>query len=386
MGVQVYTNGFRHAFGICQMNLKIVGLWPNLNDSKAKDIISLLRLIITFFTIITFVTMAQTTKLLMIWGDLNSMIDTLSTASLPITVTVLKTILFINHKREIAALLLSVFKDWSAYKSEKEVRNMFTNAQTTRKISYICMCLGIGSVNGYVAIRMSQEMDVLPGQINKREPMLISYFPYDYKPSPIYEITWLLQYAGAILATFIYSGIHCLFVGLVLHLRGQVKNLRLSMKVLEFDDKNQHETRFKQEIGFIVERHEHLNSANNKTYYKVFFTLISADKKNMYLPLLQIIFMMIYVMHIGTHIFIFCFVAEKLQDESLLIRESAYNFQWYEMSPENSKLLLLIIQRSQKPLVVTAGKFCSFSLHLFAQIIKTSGGYLSMLLAIKDRM
>ncbi|XP_014212166.1 odorant receptor 4-like [Copidosoma floridanum] len=399
--------GFQYAFGVCHTNLKIVGLWPGSINSKFNGIIPVLLLTITIFIMITFVTMAQTTKLLMIWGDLGLMINNLSTANLPITVVIIKTILFYNYKRELGMLLSSVINDWNADKTKGEVINMVRNAKTTRKLSFICLFLGMGSVNGQLAVRISQELDILPGQINKREPMLISYFPYDYKPSPIYEITWLFQYLGAILATLIYSGIYCFFVGLVLHLRGQLANLRFRLETLDIDGNKANHRKITKKIGFIVERHNILNRFAKEienVFNGIFLveiisctvliclqlfllvTLISDDNKDINVPILQIVFTVTYVMHVGTHVLISCYVADKLQDESSAISQSAYNIQWYNMASQNSKLLLMIMQRSEKPLKLTAGKFCSFSLLLFIQILKTSGGYLSMLLAVKEKI
>ena len=107
---------------------------------------------------------------------------------------------------------------------------------------------------------------------------------------------------------------------------------------------------------------------------------------------------------------------------------------WYDLPPNDAKTLLIPLQRTGKPLEVTAGKFVVFSLNLFSnvsirsnkkakrnyafrkyyfhffllnvfykilvsvshllfkhfitslQIVKTSAGYLSMLLAVRDKL
>jgi hypothetical protein len=43
----------------------------------------------------------QIIKLIMIWGDINEMIDNLSTATIPITVVVIKMIICISRKKGI---------------------------------------------------------------------------------------------------------------------------------------------------------------------------------------------------------------------------------------------------------------------------------------------
>lgn len=152
--------------------------------------------------------------------------------------------------------------DWTSCKTDQEIENMWVNARAARKMSYLCIVLGFGSVSGQSVIRIAQEMDIIPGQIEKRLPMVSSHFPYDYKSTPIYEITWCLQYAGAGLATLVYSGVYCLFVGLVLHLRGQVANLRYRLETLKSSNANDRmvsRNKFREKIGVLVERHESLN-------------------------------------------------------------------------------------------------------------------------------
>lgn len=142
-------------------------------------------------------------------------------------------------------------EDWTSEKTQKETNNMHHNASLARKISLLCAFLGFCSVNGQLMVRLAQELDIVPGPAEKRLPMLSSYFPYDYKPSPIYEITWALQWLGAALATLVFSGIYCLFVGLVLHLRGQLANLKIRME-------KQEKSHFSRGIGQICKRHEFL--------------------------------------------------------------------------------------------------------------------------------
>ncbi|NP_001177480.1 odorant receptor 25 [Nasonia vitripennis] len=396
--------GFDHAFSLCRINLGTVGLWPNSKNGKGhQEVASLIFFIISLFTIIVFVNLAQTVKLIMIWGDLNHMIDNISTANLPIAVVVFKMLTFRRYKKTLTRLLGIAMDDWCTKKTSREAENMSKNARTARKMSLVCVVLGFGSVNGQLAVRISQELDILPGQTEKRLPMLSSYIPYEYQTSPAYEITWFMQYLGAVLATLVYSGVYCVFVGLVLHLRGQVANLRFMFESVD-DPEEDKGKNFRRRLRSLVERHESLNrfaedieniftlmflaeilSCTIQICLQVFLLVTLMSNDNGGVPILQILFMMVYAMHVGTHVFICCYVADKLRDESLSICDLAYNYEWYRLPARDARLLLFIMLRAERPLEVTAGKFCAFSLRLYAQILKTSGGYLSMLLAVKDR-
>lgn len=130
---------------------------------------------------------------------------------------------------------------------------MCTNARLARKMSLVCVALGAGTVNGHLAIRIGQELRLLPGKPSTRLPFVDSYFPYDVQPSPLFEITWCLQYVAAVLATVAYSGIYCLFVGLTLHLCGQLANLRGRVEdaVAGVEDS----LKFRARLVEVVERH-----------------------------------------------------------------------------------------------------------------------------------
>jgi hypothetical protein len=90
---------------MCRRNLRFVGLWPNMNNRKYENFISICLFLLSITTIIIFVNVAQTTKLIMDWGDLTKMSDNISTANLPIAVAVIKMLVCISHKKGICKIL-----------------------------------------------------------------------------------------------------------------------------------------------------------------------------------------------------------------------------------------------------------------------------------------
>ncbi|XP_071642877.1 uncharacterized protein [Temnothorax longispinosus] len=69
--------------------------------------------------------------------------------------------------------------------------------------------------------------------------------------------------------------------------------------------------------------------------------------------------------------------------KSKAIGNAAYNSAWYDMKAKDRRVLLFIILRSQRQLQFTAGKMAVLSLEYFTTIMKASGSYLSVLLAMK---
>ncbi|XP_076284908.1 odorant receptor 13a-like [Lasioglossum baleicum] len=67
---------------------------------------------------------------------------------------------------------------------------------------------------------------------------------------------------------------------------------------------------------------------------------------------------------------------------SKMIIEAAYQMAWYDLHPNISRQLVLLILKSQKGLPLTFGKFSTLSLRSFTRIMKASASYVSVLLAM----
>ncbi|XP_025164032.1 odorant receptor 2a-like, partial [Harpegnathos saltator] len=81
--------------------------------------------------------------------------------------------------------------------------------------------------------------------------------------------------------------------------------------------------------------------------------------------------------------FIFCYAGEYLINKSKAIGYAAYDITWYDMDPKHTRILSLIILRSQKQLTLTIGKLMDLSLQRFASIMNSAGSYVSVLLAMQ---
>ncbi|KAL6429638.1 hypothetical protein ACFW04_007516 [Cataglyphis niger] len=97
----------------------------------------------------------------------------------------------------------------------------------------------------------------------------------------------------------------------------------------------------------------------------------------------QIIRSLLFYAITNLEAFLFCFAGEYLNNKSKAIGIAAYNSAWYNLKPEETRILLLIMLRSQKQLTLTVGKLTNLSLEYFASIMNASGSYLSVMLAMQ---
>ncbi|XP_011298919.1 uncharacterized protein [Fopius arisanus] len=83
------------------------------------------------------------------------------------------------------------------------------------------------------------------------------------------------------------------------------------------------------------------------------------------------------------HLFFLSRPAQKLMDQSSRIHWSAYQGCWYRIPIRSKKMLILIMIRSGKPSILTAGKLYVMSSQSFARVVKTSMSYFTVLLSMR---
>ncbi|XP_060821373.1 uncharacterized protein LOC132910029 [Bombus pascuorum] len=87
----------------------------------------------------------------------------------------------------------------------------------------------------------------------------------------------------------------------------------------------------------------------------------------------------LYISIIISMLYLYSFIGEQLSNESMKVSEAFYATDWNNLSLHNQKLLLLVMSLGRRTLHVTAGKFYTFSLYGFIDVMKTSFGYVSLL-------
>ncbi|XP_018305102.1 odorant receptor 115 [Mycetomoellerius zeteki] len=357
-----------------------------------------------------FMCIPQSTNLVFIWGDVDMMTENLATANIPVANSFMKAFTIWRRRKVLKLLVNFFYQDWYMPKTSEERTIMLKNAKIVRKISIWCTILTQIMVTIYIVLRISTIIRFSPN--DPACPMLYTaYFPFDITRSPIFELICICQILSAYSATVTYTGTDSFISMLVLHVCGQFENLRERLKNL-VNDSNGIKTsqEFKSELRQIVMRHEHLNwfaktieesfnmmmliqmlsctvqlcfqgfqvftvSGSKIAFYQILFMFAKTieDSFNMML-LIQILSCTVQLCFQGFQVF-----------RSTEIGLSAYESNWFNMPGKEARNLLLIMHRSTIPLYLTAGKFSTFSLQMFSKIVRSSLGYLSVLLTVTER-
>ncbi|XP_032690553.1 uncharacterized protein LOC116853541 [Odontomachus brunneus] len=263
-------------------------------------------------------------------------------------------------------------------------------------------------------------------------------YPYGIQKTPVYVITYFTQMSAALYGAAINSTVDTFIALLLLHICAQLINLRITLNewVENLTEKSILSTDFKKGLSAIVLRHEdlirnaktiddcystvllmHIVIATFQLCFESFqvYTLINLRvtlnkqvkkltdksissaifKKDLVAIIVQhenlirsaetiddcySTVLLVYMIAIT---FQLCFESFQLY-ASTSMAHGVYECKWYDLPPKDAKDLMFIVYRSRIPLRLTAGKFGTFSLEMFGTTVKTSMGYLSVLLTMSN--
>ncbi|XP_023313487.1 odorant receptor 10a-like isoform X2 [Trichogramma pretiosum] len=366
------SDGFEYIMAPCRFFLRLLGAWPDPLENDSWS--STLRILIVTTIMFLFAIVSQTVKLFNCWDNLNAVAEILSNCNIPTSIATVKIVNIWYHRHVLKDMLSQVIDDWKLPRTEEELTLMWQNAKSQLNSSVEWPLYMTGS------------------------------FPYDTQKTPYYEFTIFGQLFSNVLASTSFSSSDSIFFILMLHLINQLSILKLSVtnlpqKIVTIQDR----INFMNKFTSFHARHNQLwrfSLAVENTFNRMFliqmvpcifglgtqgYQLISNIIQE-HTPLVELVFMIYFLVLFLFTIFTYCYVAELLRRQSLEISDAIFACNWRILKSREIKLLAFVMARAQKPFEITVGKFANFSLQLYVRILKTSAGYLSMLLAVKEKI
>ncbi|KAF3054351.1 Odorant receptor 373 [Nylanderia fulva] len=259
-----------------------------------------------------------------------------------------------------------VKEDWTRSKTEEEQRIMIRRAQTARLIMkwgyfviFISYILVVIFPSFGIFLRYLTNITD-PGRLMP----LQTYYMYNTNESPLYEITFFLQGLSLMATATTYTNTDTFMGGLVFHVCGQLENLKARILNVEFH-------RFEDSLSANVQDHARLMRS-----IKIIddtFTLMLLGRN---LSIARLIYILISFINTFTHMFLHCAWNG--------VYEAVCQYKWYNLKSSQARNLLIIMRQTKKPLYLTAGKLFPMTMATFCSLLKTSGGYISVLLAHRN--
>ncbi|XP_072750609.1 odorant receptor 4-like [Anoplolepis gracilipes] len=328
--------------------------------------------------------------------DLFNLMDCLSSFLAYMKVMTKFIVLWLNQ-REFIKTLAIMSKDWhDCANSEISMQETIYKAKLSDRITNAMLMLHTLSVVGYGTRILLANVDITdrasePPYIHKME------LPFDVNTQKVYRMVVIAQFVYVIMCSWAAGAVNALLLTLTLHAGGQMDILRNWL--IEFSSNENGKKRSLFTTNEIIEKHQRIINFSEKVenLYTYIALLQFASNTIMICSLAflivsaigtpdateQIIRSLLFYAITNLEAFIYCFAGEYLNNKSKAIGIAAYNSTWYNLKPEETRILLFIILRSQKQLTLTVGKLTNLSLEYFASIMNASGSYLSVMLAMQ---
>ncbi|GAB1863063.1 Odorant receptor [Camponotus japonicus] len=293
-----------------------------------------------------------------------------------------KFIAFWLNQREFIKTLAMMTKDWhDCVNSEIGMQETICKAKLCERITNAMLLLHTLSVIAYGTRIILANVDITdrtsqPPYIHKME------LPFDVNTQRVYKMIVIAQFVYVIMCSWAAGAVNALLLTLVLHIGGQMNILHSWLMDFTSNESVKKRTIFT--INQIIEKHQRIINFSEKVenLYTYIALLQFASNTIMICSLAflivsaigtpnateKIIRSLLFYAITNLEAFIFCFAGEYLNNKSKAIGIAAYNSAWYNLKPQETRILLFIILRSQKQLTLTVGKLTNLSLEYFASV------------------
>ncbi|XP_011870729.1 PREDICTED: odorant receptor 4-like isoform X2 [Vollenhovia emeryi] len=346
--------------------LRIFGMWPD------KSCVLLRRLF--WFVMLVVEQILQYRYVIMRYHllEFSEIMNVLSSV-MTYTVFLIKVVIFWYKQRTFNRILTMMAIDLGKSSSTK-----FT-------VTFFSFSIVIKRVNDDTASNVSTRLLILEMDL-----------PFDTSQRFVYESVIIVQFLYLLLCADANGLLNALLINLVLHASGQINILRKSL--MEIFTKKGESSPNQLMIKKLIRKHQKIiifSEQIEDLYSYIAMVLFVSDtvitcclgvtivasigQPDAWKSILRNL-MFYFVMNMEA--FIFCFAGEYLSAKSKSIGDAAYDSLWYESGSRDSRSILFLIMRSQNQLTITIGKIMNLSLERFSSIIKASGSYISVLLAM----
>ncbi|XP_045514056.1 odorant receptor 4-like [Pieris brassicae] len=221
-----------------------------------------------------------------------------------------------------------------------------------------------------------------------------SWYPFD-KTQPVpHFFVYLFEILMGQVCVWITLSMDLLFSGMASHIVLLLHFLQSQLKSLTVLNKSEEE--YHQEIVNCIKLHQRLirycfdigeafsfiNLVNivvsSINICCVFFTILVLDP---FLAISNKLFLVSALLQVG----MLCWYGQDIIHANSNISIAAYNSGWYEMTPRCRRALLLMIQRTQKPIGFTAMNFTYISLMTYTAIMTRAYSYFGLLYTLYNK-
>ncbi|KAL7299528.1 hypothetical protein TKK_0007607 [Trichogramma kaykai] len=394
------TSDFDWAFGLNRWSFRLIGLWLNKEDriDPGKD----WQIICTALMVLTGFVGPELVALHKVLDNFTLIIDNIC-ISAP-SLAALVQLLILRNNREVHGRILRVAKsDWLRGRPERERDIMLRQARKGRIFTMISYATLFSSVLSVVVVmpvfglsfrQINNVTDPHPSHLFPVQ----SLYPAKAYETPYYQVTWTLHTLASLAASSYFCASNNFFGVVVFHASAQCEILasNVSEIALGRDCFRRRLRDFVKDhvrlIGFVTDIESNFNMiilAQVLTLilticcsgFGVLATFIKDEGQPSAAQLMALIALCLTTMFI---MFLYCFPSELLIQCNSELATAAFQSNWHSLPSYLSRdmVMIMMLLRSKVLFKLSIGKFIYLSLNTYIKIIKTSFGYMSVLLAV----
>ncbi|RZC34042.1 7tm 6 domain containing protein, partial [Asbolus verrucosus] len=374
------------------IRMKIVGLWPGGDDTYKFNLYALY----SAFCIAAFTfghTFFQTYNIVYIFNDLKAILGTVY-VTLSEVLNLLKAYLVIKNMKILKELMITVNCDLFQPRNQKQLDRIKPDLRFWR-VSSFALWSSVGT-----AIFFWSTYPIFDHSIKSHKLPFLAWYPYRTDISPYYEITYVYQVFGICFTAATAMSVDTLIACLHVYIGAQYDILCDDIKHL-YDQTDNVLADLNKKLYNIVKHHreilkfyEHSSKFSNWIIFVQFFisatsigitmfeltTVIPRDPpsslhtQNTFFfrqvtPLSSEFFAFTaFLTTITVQIFVYCWFGNIVEVKSSNIPYAVFESKWIGIPMEHKKLMVIFIERNQKPLKVMALDLFFLNLDTFMKV------------------
>ncbi|KAJ3663386.1 hypothetical protein Zmor_007661 [Zophobas morio] len=375
---------WRKTINVNLVVLRFVGLWPAGYEVYKMD----LYLLYSTFTSITIIgghNLSQIVNIYYVYADLEALSGTIFIAATNIF-AVVKRYFFIRNLKLIKKLFITL----NTYQFRPTISRhlpLVNRSVRSWKTAYFSFCLIV-----YSNVTLWSIVPIINHWVKDHKLPFEAWYPFKTDLSPNYELAyvyqliciWFITVSNLNLDTFIYA--FMMFIGI------QCDILIDDLKHLE-DDKN-----FGRKLTNCIKHHEEiLKFAKNSNDFFNYIILgqIATSTAALALAMFQLSLVDVssgvaythvaYIFGMSAEIFWYCWFGNEVELKSAQIPYAVFESQWIGQSESAIKNIIILCQRCQKPIKITAINLFTLSLHTFIGILRSAWSYFAVLSTVNSK-
>ncbi|KAJ3645574.1 hypothetical protein Zmor_007877 [Zophobas morio] len=364
--------------------MRIMGLWPRKNEIYKPGFYMVYGgLMVTFFVVWHIAT--QVINIYFVRNQLETVAAIIYLLLIEITAS-LKVFFLIKNTKKLKERISLLKSNWFPRTNHEQKVLIETSIKSWISIYRMLVVL----CTSWIAFSMTYPLlDASAGE--KRLPFL-AWYPYDYKISPLYEITYSIQVIGSSYLTFVHLCVDNLNYIMNVYIKCQFDmlsdNLRNFTKISSDFNKGL--------IECVLHHKRILSFVEGSKFFNWIFVChliingvaigITMFKLTMVVPFSTEFYTLVtYEFAVTNQIYMYCWYGNEVELSSDLVSYAAFESDWTELPEDVKKNLFIFVLNVIEPIKISAFNVFYLSLDTFKTILKTAWSYFALLDQLSSR-